>query len=286
LALSQRDNSAGAIDAFQKAIELDPNESDAHSNLGAEFAKLGQFDVARHELEAAVRLNPQHFQARHNLGLVLIDLGDTSAAITEFEAALQLEPNAADTHRKLAEALAATQQWPQAQREFEAALSLRPESWKAWHGLAKVLIQTDRLPQGMAAYGRAMQLGPGAPAFADLAWLLATHPSSEIRDVAGATRLANLACEQTNHRDARSLQSLAAAQAAAGEFDSAVATLDQAIKRTKQGFDEPSVEELQALRTKFALREPAIQDPTQLAAKKSGVDQTNRSTPQIESSPN
>ena len=63
----------------------------------------------------------------------------------------------------------------------------------------------------------------------NLAWLLATHPNSEIRNGKEALRLATVAFKQGSGQDPFVLDTLAAAQAEAGRFTEAVATARKAI---------------------------------------------------------
>ena len=66
-------------------------------------------------------------------------------------------------------------------------------------------------------------------AVAQLAWILATTPSATLRDVDQAIRFADHAAALTNRRNAGVLDVLAAAQAAAGHFDRAVTSCDEAL---------------------------------------------------------
>jgi tetratricopeptide (TPR) repeat protein len=62
-----------------------------------------------------------------------------------------------------------------------------------------------------------------------IAWVLATHPDPTERKVDEAIRLAERAAELTGHKDVPALDSLAAAHAAAGEFDQAVTIAERAL---------------------------------------------------------
>ena len=69
-------------------------------------------------------------------------------------------------------------------------------------------------------------------AVAQLAWILATTSSATLRDPGQAIQLAEHAAVLTNRHDAGVLDVLAAAQAAAGRFDVAVASCDEALALT------------------------------------------------------
>jgi hypothetical protein len=62
----------------------------------------------------------------------------------------------------------------------------------------------------------------------EMAWILATHPDPRVRNPGEAIRLAEAAAERTARRQAVILDTLAAAYAAAGQFDRAALTAQEA----------------------------------------------------------
>ena len=63
-------------------------------------------------------------------------------------------------------------------------------------------------------------------ALAELSWVLATSPKTELRNGPEAVRMAERACELTGRRDILKLETLAAAYGECGRFAEALATLD------------------------------------------------------------
>jgi Flp pilus assembly protein TadD len=78
---------------FYSATKARPDYFDAHYNLGILLAAAGQFARAAQEFAEATRLRPQDAGAEANLGAALGQLGDTEKAIAHFRRALQLDPN-------------------------------------------------------------------------------------------------------------------------------------------------------------------------------------------------
>ena len=78
---------------------------------------------------------------------------------------------------------------------------------------------------------KAVELKGATPAaLSTLAWILATNSNSAIRNGDEAVKLAEEACRQTNDTAPSALESLAAAYAEVGRFDSAYATAEKAFK--------------------------------------------------------
>ncbi len=75
-----------------------------------------------------------------------------------------------------------------------------------------------------------MRLKPDwAPAVASLAWLLATAPDAALRETSRASVLAERAADLTGRKDASVLDVLAAAYAAANQFDRAITASQEAL---------------------------------------------------------
>ena len=76
-----------------------------------------------------------------------------------------------------------------------------------------------------------MRLEPdNLAALNSVAWILATHPDPKLRDANQAIEFAERAAELTRYQNAAVLDTLAAAYAAAGQFDRAVTTAQTALE--------------------------------------------------------
>jgi Flp pilus assembly protein TadD len=85
-------------------LRLDPQDAQAHLNLGTMYAQGGRNEEAIRELEASLQLNPNSAIAHANLGFVLLSAGRPSDAAAHFVAALKLNPNYAQARNGLAQA--------------------------------------------------------------------------------------------------------------------------------------------------------------------------------------
>ena len=81
----------GAIDAFEKGVEIDPEDPVAHFNLGELLYDLEELEEAEEECLEAIRLDPAYGMAYLTLGGICMDQDRTAEAIAFFEKYLKYE---------------------------------------------------------------------------------------------------------------------------------------------------------------------------------------------------
>jgi tetratricopeptide (TPR) repeat protein len=94
--------SAEAIEAYETALELEPDYADAFCNLGAVRYNQGQRAEARRAFEACLRREADHVEANFNLANVLEEEGDDAGALAHYRRALAADPLYADLHINMA----------------------------------------------------------------------------------------------------------------------------------------------------------------------------------------
>jgi len=189
-----------ALPQFEKAIAREPDFAAAHANLGAALAQMGRTDEALPQLRKALELDAQYAPAHYHLGLVLKQRGDAPGAIREWLRTLQLDPQSAPAHDRLGDALAAQGRPAEALAHWRDSIQLQPNN---------------------------------AVTLRRAAWVLATSPDAAIRDGGEALRFAVRAMELSGGKDARTLDTLAAAYAGKGQFEDAALTARRALARAE-----------------------------------------------------
>jgi tetratricopeptide (TPR) repeat protein len=97
-----------AMEAFQKAIELKPDDPAYHNNYALALAKAKKYDEAQAELNKAAQLDPPSAaKYYYNLGAVMVNTGQTDAATAAFKKAIDTDPSYADAQFQYATALSA-----------------------------------------------------------------------------------------------------------------------------------------------------------------------------------
>lgn len=95
-------DAAGAREAYELALALDPSHVSARLNLGRLLHQAGQFFAAERVYREGLRVSGNHPTLLYNLGVLLQDAGRRSEAVGAYEAALREDPRFADCHYNLA----------------------------------------------------------------------------------------------------------------------------------------------------------------------------------------
>jgi tetratricopeptide (TPR) repeat protein len=90
---------AKGMEAFQKAIELNPNDGGLHNNYALALAKAKKFPEMQAELEKAAQIEPAKAgQYYYNLGAILVNSNQNEPAGAAFKKAIEIDPNHADSY--------------------------------------------------------------------------------------------------------------------------------------------------------------------------------------------
>ena len=225
-----------AITHFEIALKVRPENAELHDWLGMALREKGRPDEALAHFREAVRLAPGLAMAHFNLGRALKQQGKLDEAVTHYRRALAIDPRLAAAHNSLGSALGSQGQVREAIREFREALRLQPDNEEAHNNLGLALRMTGERDRALAEFTAALARRPDWPGpMSEIAWILATHPDPAVRDRAKAVRLAERAAELTGRRQPVILDTLAAAYAAAGDFERAAATAQEAASLAAAG---------------------------------------------------
>ncbi len=96
-------NPDGAIAAYQRAIELEPDLVLAHYNLGKAWQIQGEHSVAVACFDRVVELNPDYISGYTDAGFSLMALGKITQALAYFAQAIAVKPDFVEAYCDLAQ---------------------------------------------------------------------------------------------------------------------------------------------------------------------------------------
>jgi tetratricopeptide (TPR) repeat protein len=229
LALKRQGHWTEAETALRNLLRADPEHPEALLNLGVLLVEAGQTNEAAPYLSTVNQRNPRLSEELVLTGQNLLTHGNNLAAEDCFVAAACLNPTNAPALENLALLRAQGGKLDDASHYFTRALQLRPSA-ESYYYLAVIQALQGQVTNTIKNLQQAITLQPDhLAALNELAWLLATHPQTELRDGARAVELAERACRLSGEAEPRYWGTLDAAYAEAGRFAEAIQTAEKTI---------------------------------------------------------
>ncbi|HYL64900.1 MAG TPA: tetratricopeptide repeat protein [Candidatus Methylomirabilis sp.] len=144
----------------QHHIQNNPEDFEAHYNLGAILQMKGDVPGAIGQFTEAVGIHPDDPTANNALGAVLLAGGHVDDAVPHLKTALQARPDYFDAHYNLGNALATNGDFPGALEQFRAAVKINPQDANAEANLGSALAETGNLRDARTHFQRALQIDP------------------------------------------------------------------------------------------------------------------------------
>jgi len=115
-----------AIDAYERALRIDPAKVEALLNCGTLHYEDGNLEKASEYFGRAISAQPDSALAHFNLGSVLEEVGDVHAARQLFRQAVRLDPNYPDAQYNLAYVCEKLGAFAEAREHWQTYLKLDP----------------------------------------------------------------------------------------------------------------------------------------------------------------
>lgn len=131
-----------AVDSFDLALALEPDQVEVLFNRGNALRDLKQLEPALASYERVLALRPDHARALNNRGAVLRILRRYDEALASYDHALTLTPDDAGLHNNRGNVLLAMRRHEEALASYQRALELKPDHAGAhWNeGLCRLLL--------------------------------------------------------------------------------------------------------------------------------------------------
>lgn len=137
------------VEAYQKALELDPRSAGALVNLGTIHYHLRQWQEAERCYTEALAVDPSYALAHFNLGNLFDEIGNRSRALLHYQSALRVNADYADAHYNSALIFQSQGDVLRAVRHWKAYLKLDPAS--SWASIARR--ELDKLTRATVVNG-------------------------------------------------------------------------------------------------------------------------------------
>lgn len=151
-----------ALEGFDAALRLAPDDASAHVGRGQALWRLGKLEQARAAYDQAVALK-QDVHSLSSRGHLLAHQEDLAGAISDFSRALDLAPENIGVRINRANAYAQRGEFAKALEDYATALKINERDAAIYRGRGWVYERQGLLELARADYERGLELSPGDP---------------------------------------------------------------------------------------------------------------------------
>jgi tetratricopeptide (TPR) repeat protein len=148
-----------AVDDFNAALRLSPEEAMIYNNRGNVLLELRHYDEAAKDFSQAIALIPNYGQAFNNRGNARFLLGDHAGAVADYTKAVALMPANAVPFNGRGKAQLALKRPAGALRDFSRAIVLNARYGQAYANRADALMALRRYADAVDDYSSAIEFG-------------------------------------------------------------------------------------------------------------------------------
>jgi tetratricopeptide (TPR) repeat protein len=123
--LEGRTDSSAALEAYKKAVSIQPNFASGQRELGIVEIRLKKYDDAANHLQQALKLGLDDAHLRNFLGIAYSQTGQGALAVKSLREAIRQDPNLAEAHLNLGYAYQKLHRPAAAKSEYELACRLQ-----------------------------------------------------------------------------------------------------------------------------------------------------------------
>jgi Tfp pilus assembly protein PilF len=141
-----------ALDEFKKAVKEDPKNPYFQKGLGLAYTAKRQWKDAIEAFRKALELNPYYVDVRNDLGTALIGSGDRDGGKQEFLTAFSdpTNPTPEISARNLGQAYLEEKNYVDALNWFQTSLNRNKDYPDPYLGMAEVLVAQGRMTEAVA----------------------------------------------------------------------------------------------------------------------------------------
>ncbi|MDP8229377.1 MAG: tetratricopeptide repeat protein [Candidatus Electryoneaceae bacterium] len=151
-----------AVTSFQEALVIEMIEpqakSQAYFNMGFAYMRMRQSADARQAFESALQFNPNYAAAHTVLGNLASSERDYPTAIEHFNQAIELDSTQVKAFVGIANIHFKSRRFSQAETNYYSATEIKSDYSDAWVGLGRSLVEQHRNSEAITALERAVDL--------------------------------------------------------------------------------------------------------------------------------
>ncbi|HEX5282215.1 MAG TPA: tetratricopeptide repeat protein [Micropepsaceae bacterium] len=152
-----------AINAFSRAIALEPGDAQSHIGHAVALSAMTRHDEALRAVDTALRLAPGNPVAWNSRANILLRLKRYEDALNSTDRILQLDSASAAAWHNRGAALFGMKQFKEALAAYEKALAMDARSARTWNNSAVTLMSLGRNDAALKNFTRALEINSRDP---------------------------------------------------------------------------------------------------------------------------
>jgi len=129
-------------------------------NQGIDYAKLQQYTDAVASYDKAIQINPDYSNAWYNRGNALLNLGKYDDAVASYDKVVKIDPQYSDAWVNRGVTLGKLGRYDDAIASYDKAIQINPNDADAWYNRGNAFLYLDRYDDAVASYDKAIQINP------------------------------------------------------------------------------------------------------------------------------
>ncbi|MGA2914841.1 MAG: tetratricopeptide repeat protein [Sedimentisphaerales bacterium] len=242
-----------AIRHSGEAVRIVPDYVEPIITLANALQMSGRIDEAIHYYERALKIAPGSADVYLNYGYALAAKGKFDDAISLYNKGLQIAPDSIELHINLGTALARSGRLDEAVKEYQKSLQMKPDNPEVLESLGIILFQQGKTDEAFKYFTETLRIDPNRPqGHYYLGQILAQRGKIDdaIEHFDDALRL---------KPTVKFMNVLAAAYAAAGNFNKAIEITEKALELCRSPEQKTVKEELEKRLTLYKAGKPYIE---------------------------
>lgn len=138
-----------AITEHIRALEINPQLVQVHTNLISLYGRRGQMEKAEQHYRESLRINPNQAESHYNFGVLLAGQNRYAEAAAAFRRSLEINPFYAEAHHNYGSMLEREGRLDEAMQSYRAAIENRPNYRLAHYHLGRILVHRGKMTEAI-----------------------------------------------------------------------------------------------------------------------------------------
>jgi len=153
-------DSSQALDCFDCAVTVNPNNYKAWNNKGGLLYNLERYEEAIESYNRVLEIKPDYHHAWNNRGDALRNLGRNEEAIESYNRVLEIKPDYHHAWIFRGNVLSNLGRNQEAIENYDRALEIKPDYYYAWSFRGNALRNLEHNEEAIESYDRALEIKP------------------------------------------------------------------------------------------------------------------------------